>query len=694
MDALKSEFGPEEKIVKTACQMCSWSCGINVHVKNGRMVKVTGMTEHPLNRGKICVKSPHCIDQAYAPDRLMYPLRKVKSEFRRISWEEALELIVQNLRRTKETYGPTGFAALSGDVVLLQEQVGGGLIARFCDVYGSPNHWGPVTCYYPRIQARIATFGNFLQDDLENARCVVLWGHNPSQSHSPNLIRLSEAMRRGAKLIVIDPKRTRHAEKADVHVQLRPGTDCALALGMLHTIITENLYDLEFVEKWTIGFDKLKEHVQQYAPEKIKDIVGVPAETVREAARIYAITKPASIVEGISHLCQQATGFQISRGIALLQAITGNVGIRGGFVRVSGSRLQSLRLADQMWNLKPLQADRYPVMFSLWNRILGEGQNVQFAETILTGEPYPIKMMIVTGANPVVTYPNAARVTQALDSLDFLVVTDLVMTPTARLADLVLPAATFLERIGIFNQYFFHNREPYLMLRKQVVPPPEECWPDWKFWLELAKRMGYEEHFPWNNAEEILDYCLKPTGLTVKFLTEEKPSGITAGEVKYGEHEEKGFWTPSGKIELYSETLKNLGYDPLPNYDEQKLPRITKEYPLILITGARMLEYWHTESRNVQTLRKRAPEPLAELNPKTAKEFKVGDGEIIFVETSAGSLQIKARVTEDIREGVVSIPHGWDSANVNLLTDNQFADPVSGCSVTQGIPCRVRRKTI
>ena len=238
---------------------------------------------------------------------------------------------------------------------------------------------------------------------------------------------------------------------------------------------------------------------------------------------------------------------------------------------------------------------------------------------------------------------------------------------------------------------------PYVILRKPVIEPLWESWPDWKFWFGLAKRMGYEEYFPWEDIEEALDYFLEPTGLTIKQLKEESPSGVTFCALEYGEYERKGFNTPSGKIELYSQALKDLGFNPLPEHLENpespiSTPELAREYPLILTTGARELEYWHSQHRNLPELRRRVPEALAEIHPNTAKEYEIRDGDMMMIETKRGGIEIKARVTEDIIPGVVNAPHGWSQANVNILTDNIPDDPISGYPALKGLLCRVRRK--
>lgn len=342
-----------------------------------------------------------------------------------------------------------------------------------------------------------------------------------------------------------------------------------------------------------------------------------------------------------------------------------------------------------------LGQSEYPIFFGVLGREFGEGQAMLLSDTLLSEKPYPIKMMMVVGSNPLLTWPDSHKVAQAFKNLDFLVVMDQFMSETAQLADLVLPAATFLERTELSDYYSLYG-VPYAMLRKKVIEY-EECWPDLKFWFAMAERLGYQDYFPWKTIEESIDYVLEPSGLSVKKLTEEMPEGVTYDKVKYKEYETGGFKTPSGKVELYSETLAQMGYPPMPTFREspetpESNPELAKEYPLILTTGARILEFCHSQHRNVPKLRQRIPEPLAEINPVTAEEYGVADGDMMTVSTKRGSIEIRASVTQDIIPGVVSIPHGWAEANVNLLTSQDSSDPVIGYPALKALLCRVSQK--
>jgi len=682
----------EQPVVKTACGMCIHECGINVYVENDRIIKIEGLPEHPDSQGKICVKAHQIPDWVYHEDRLKYPMKRENGEWRRISWEEALDTIATKLKELKERDGATSLAVIAGDPAGMAYQVGWDVISRFCDVYGTPNIFDPGNlCGNSGFLASVVTIGKMCTPDLENSRCIILWAQNPHKSFLPFVRRINEALRKGAKLIVINPKRTPFAKRADIHVQPRPGTDGALALAMLNTIISEGLYDREFVENWTVGFDKLAEHVKQYTTGWAERITGVAAEEIKKIAQIYATTKPACISASVTKLQQCQCGFQNFRSLTILEAITGHLDIPGGSARISsGLTRRPHRLLEKMGDMKRTGADEYPIFHQIGGRMLALGGMPNWGDLVLAGKPYLVKMMIISAANPVVTWPNSTKVKQALNKLEFLVVMDVFMTATAEMADIVLPACTFLEKVSTTGMSLV------AMLRRPVIPPLWESWSDCKFWLELAKRMGYEEYFPWKDDEEVLDHFLEPTGLTVKYLRDEHPTGILPLTTHFDEYKKRGFRTPSGKVELYSEELEEMGYDPLPTYQEPiespiSTPELAKDYPLVLTTGAREMEYWHSQHRNLSKLRRRNREPMAEIHPDTARKYGISDGDLMVVETKRGSIEIKARVSQDIMPDIVSVPHGWAESCENVLTDDMPVDPVSGYIAFTGLLCKITK---
>ncbi|MEM0314169.1 MAG: molybdopterin-dependent oxidoreductase [Candidatus Bathyarchaeia archaeon] len=678
----------EENVVKTDCAMCYHSCGLNVYVKDGKIVRVEGMPEHPLNQGEICPRAEAIPSFVYAPDRLKYPMEKTENGWRRITWDEALNKIAAKLTEMKEKYGPEALAVFCGSVGVENLELST-FAHEFLAAYGSPNYISVESiCFRARILARMITFGMYPVEEPEKARCVVLWGHNPDSSNMPLAKYLYKAVEdKNFKLIVIDPRRIPLAKRG-LHLQVKPGTDLYLALATLNVIINEGLYDEEFVNKWTTGFENLREHVKKYPPEKAEEICGVPASDVKKFARIYASTKPACIVQGINTLDQTVNGIQNSRALAILQTITGNIQVPGGWTRVPRLRFGiKLSLIG-----KPMGADEYPLFYQIWGRTSAFGQAMLFPEMAITGKPYPIKALIVTGGNPALTMPESKKFREALEKLDLLVVMDLFMTETAELAHFVLPACSFLEKTGIAYDYGVCHGIPYVLLRKKAIEPVGESWPEWKFWTELGRRMGYQDKFPWNSDDDVVKYQLEGTGITLEDL-KAKPSGFIFTAKEYGV---KGFGTPSGKVEIYSKTLEEYGYDPLPTPRDSPYgifgeAEISKDYPLILTTGARLIEYTHSQMRNIPQLRAREPDPIAEIHPSTAAEYGIADGETVIVETRKGSIKIKVKCSGDILPSVVSIPHGWAQANVNFLTDMDTRDPISGYPDLKALRCMIKK---
>jgi anaerobic selenocysteine-containing dehydrogenase len=682
-------------IVNTACELCPWGCGMEVHIEGGTIEKVRGDKGHPLNEGALCPKGVAALDVAFSPERITHPMRRQKSGWKRISWDDALDILAERLTDIKERLGPQAFAVAIGMPILLGGNTTVSFLRRFCDIYGTPNCFSVESlCYRCRIIAYILTLGKFPVADVAHARCICVWGNNPHHSNFPLARRILTSVDRGAKLICIDPRKTEMAKRADLFLQVRPGSDCALALSMMNVIIEEDLFDHAFVKEWTVGFDELHRVVADYPPEKAEEITWVPAERIREAARLFATVKPACIVQGTNALDQHTVGIQNSRGIAMLQTLTGNIDNLGGFVTASRVHINPIRLPERMQG-RPIGVDQSPLFYEVWGRSFGEGQAIVFLNALLTGKPYPVKGLFVAASNPLLTWPNSQKVKQGFEQLDFIAIMDLFMTATTEMAHLFLPAATFLERTELCDYYGTLHAVPFVSLRKKIMEVGE-AWSDLRFWFALAHRMGYADLFPWKDEEEAIRYALEPTGLNLDDLYGH-PAGVPFGELHIDQYKTKGFATPSGKVELYSQTLQEMGYDPVPIHREPvESPLdegLAKTYPLILTTGGRDVNFLHSGFRQIERLRKKRPHPAVQMNPSNAREIGIADGEMVTVETRVGSIEIMAEVTEDILPGVVHIPHGWEEANVNLLTDSRSADPVTGFPGFKAMLCRIRQAT-
>ena len=562
---------------------------------------------------------------------------------------------------------------------------------RFKGAYGTPNFFNPEgICFRSRILARQITFGRYPVEEPVNANCIILWGRNPDESYWPVGRQVRERVEKGAKLITIDPRRT-PISKLGIYLQPRPGTDGAIALAVINAIIDEDLWDKEFVEKYTHGFDKLAEHVKEYTPEKAEVISSVPAAEIRGVARIFATTNGACILEGVGHLNQFTNGLQTNRCFSILQAITGNVDVPGGWVTCPQVRLADLRLPQPENNLG---YDEFPVFHRFGKRPPPYGSASMMTETMKSGKPYPIKAFISSGSNPAVTFPDTKLFLEGIKNQELVVSIDPNMTETGQLAHYVLPACTCLEETGIGGfPYGISYCEPYIMLRKKVIEPLYESKPIWMIWSELGRKMGYAEHFPWNSDEEVAEHFFSTSGVTIKDLTDH-PEGVYFGKKEYRLFEKTTFPTASGKIELYSARMEELGFPGIPTHVEPQQspvanPELVKEYPEILLTGARHIEYIDAQLHDVPALRVKRPHAEAEMHPVTAGKYGVVHGELVGVETPRGSIKIKAKVTEDIKAGVVSVPHGWAEANCNILLDAKLLDHVSGYITMNSVACRV-----
>lgn len=657
--------------------MCE--CGVLVHVnKEGKADRIEGDPNHPLNEGYMCPKGLSFLQLEYHPDRLKYPLKrdgdKGQGAWKRITWSEALNEISQKLLRIRNEYGPESIAVSYGTY---PKRVAMGL-SIFLAALGSPNqligncHY----CYTPHATADMLTCGEIYSCELgvpeyKESKCIVLWGFNPLHTYPPLGKKIIEAKKRGSKLIVVDPHYTELASIADIWLQVRPGTDGALALSMLNVIIERELYDADFVSKWCYGFEKLAERAKEYPPEKVEKITWVPKEDVIRAAEAYATSKPASLH---SHLgvSMSHNSVQASRALSIMVAITGNLDVKGGAeipnypIKLTYMNIKKkIRLPKEVEE-KTIGSDAYPLLSGPNSfRCLAHPPSV--FEAILTGKPYPIKGLIMT-SNLAVSFEDSKKVVEAFKKLDLLVVMDFFMTPTAELADYVLPSATYLECDDICDAFCYTN---FIAARQKAIEPSYECRDDNEVLFELIKKMDLKMPFPVSTYREFLDYRLKELGITFNEFKEKGYIISDAAERKYEkgllrEDGKPGFKTSTGKCELYSTLLAKYGYDPLPNYIEPpespySTPELAKKYPLILITGSRHITSYQTMGHNIPLLREILPFPLVEIHPETAEKLGITDRDWVYIETPASSYRVKmkATLTYGVHPRVVSAQALW-----------------------------------
>ncbi|MDA8211027.1 MAG: molybdopterin-dependent oxidoreductase [Clostridia bacterium] len=674
-------------IVNSDCMLCVWDCGIKCHLEDGRLVKVEGLPEHPISKGYICPRGEALPDYVYSPVRLTSPMLKEKGRFQQVSWDTALDFCVEKLTDIKKKYGAKGLCMFCGSIGVENIEVAQ-FARRFKGLYGTPNLFSVENlCYRSRILARMITYGRYPLEDPVDSQTIILWAHNPDGSRGMLGEQIREWLKnKNLNLIVINPKRIALSEKA-YHLTIRPGTDAALGLAMLNVIINEGLYDKDFVENHTVGFPELVEHVQQYTPEWAQEVTWVHASDIRNVARIYATAKPSCIIQGINTIDQHVNGLQTNRLFAIMQAVVGCVAIPGGWVEGPRIPLGNLAVPDKE---DPIGFNDYPVFTNLWGRKGPYGIANMFPQAVMEGKPYPIKGALVSAANPAVTFPASQKYREAFQNLEFMAVLDPFMTETAELADVVLPASTFMEKGGLSYVYGIALGEPFAQIHHKVVEPVGESWPDWKIWSELGRRMGMD--FPWQTDDDVIDSLLLPGDLKDKLMA--NPEGVFYGEKQYYIYQKKKVGTPSGKVEIYSQTLKDNGYEPLPTYLEPgqspvSAPELYKKYPLILINGERSKHFTHTSHRNIPVLRNENPEPIAEINPATAAQYGLADGTMVKVESKSGDVQMRLRINDKLVTGVVSVPHGWGSANVNNLADLDVVDPITAYPDFNQLLCRV-----
>ncbi|MCC7410076.1 MAG: molybdopterin-dependent oxidoreductase [Gammaproteobacteria bacterium] len=692
-----------DAVVKSHCRMCHGGCGVLVYTRAGKVARIAGDPDCPINHGTLCPKGIGSAQLAYHPDRLTHPVRRIgpkgSGRWERISWDEALDTIAARMLDYKASFG--------AESVVLGYGTGReneAAIYRLANLFGSPNVLtAGHLCYGPRISTGIITCGSNPIVDYENdPRCIMVWGNNLVIANSDEYKgeSLATCIERGAKLICVDPRMTRLAARADVWLQLRPGTDAALALGMLNVIIEEGLYDREFVERHVHGWEPFVARVREYPLERVAAITWVPQEQIRAAARLFATTAPAAIQWGVA-IEQQITCQDNNRLLMALMGITGNIDRRGGQVLFRTPKIRNVgefgahKLLPRTQADKRLGGDRF--------RLAGNFAIINpkcVWDAILTAEPYPVKMLFFISSNPLMTRANATEVHRALNEVEFMAVADFFITPTAELADIVLPAATWLEMDYIGD---FWKRHGYILPRRKVVQIGE-CRSDHEMLNDLAHRIGQGEHW-WDDFESGLDWILEPMGITWKDF---EKMDYVRGEVKYEKYKEKGFSTPTGKFELWSTKMQEWGYDPLPGYREPSespvsRPDLHERYPYILVTGARSPGFFHTENRQLPWMRELHPDPTIEIHPQTAAALGIRDGDWVVVESARGRIRMRAKLFAGIDPRVVGAQHawwhpelkdsdhGWNRSNVNVLTDDSYesCDPAMGANSVRTLLCNI-----
>lgn len=671
---------------------CHLGCGVLLYTdKEGKLVKIEGDPENPFNNGRLCVRCLDIKEAVYHSDRLTTPLKRDpdkrgKDEWEAITWDEAYDLIYENFNDFREKYGPESVAFFQGTGRDIAPW-----ITRFAWSFGSPNNvFGMAgnSCYGPRVAGAMAVTGSFWVGDYsqqfldryddpnwEIPEVIVIWGNNPLISNSDGLYGhwVVDCMKKGSKVITIDPQRIWLANKAEVHLPIRPGTDTALGLGLLHVIIKESLYDREFVDNWCYGFAELSQWVEEWTPEKTEEITWIPAENIIQAARIIAKADGCIFQWGVA-VDMQKNAIAAGHAITCIQAITGNIDNPGGMICPDYILMYfngwGRELLDPEKRKNRIGDSKYPMVGNAYSKASADAVYSAMATGLNEkGEPAPIKGAWLQTTNQLVnTAPDPKYLIKCFHNCDFVAGIDLFMTPTLmECADVVLPAASFPERQGVRIGDGVQRAET---INRAVNRINEgiDVRSDMQVNMELGKRFN-PEAYPWNSVEEMFSSIFAETEMKFEEIREKAPVYLPFEYYKYKSGKlrpdgQLGFNTSTGRIELWSTYYNLLGLDPLPTYEEPvhspySTPNEFKKYPIVLTTGTRNWSFFHSEHRQIKRMRELHPDPIVRFNSQLADQFEVKDGDWVILRNQFGTCKRKINVDETMRDGVASTDHGW-----------------------------------
>ena len=725
-------------MIQTTCRLCLVRCGMLVETEDapssagsssnsplGKIKKFIGDRAHPLSQGYLCVKGKASVDMMEAEDRIIYPQKRVgergSGQWERVSWDEALQDIAERMNAIIDEHGARAIAV---QALPPKEYFAYDL---FLEAIGSPTFFkhDAHNCFTPQLMSDVLTFGmlttyiNF--KNVEDCETIVLWGVNLTETNGSKAVRVKDAVRKhGAKTIVVDPRPTRSAREADLWLRIRPGTDAALAMGMINLMIENDWYDADFVENWTIGFEELKARAAEYTLEKTAARTWIPAEDILEATRLFATSNSSALYTFIGATMGD-NSISTLRLMGFLPALTGRLDQPGNncthlpvnmrmpsYYRPGAESDDSERLADQ------ISADKFPLLSGPTALTAPYPNPAHVIDAMLTGDPYPVKALW-TDCNPMVGLEDSYKVLEALKTLDLLIVSDMFESPTAHLADYILPVTNHLESNAI-TEYSGLN---IISARVKCTEPRGEVREEADTVMEVLRRMGYGDKLPVQSYQELLDYRLAPLGITFDEFAE---MGTFIGPDERGKYAsgklrpdgEPGFNTPSGKIEFTSKILEKFDYDPLPTVQEPMFSpleedgtqsELVADYPLVLITGTRAVEYYSTLGISIPKLRKRRPWPGLEMSPETAEEYGVEEGDWVKIEVSNTENSIVRQVAfipgMDARvvnaEGLWYMPgedliEGTLMVGANVLTPlRDDIDPIMGGSTARCLVCRISK---
>jgi thiosulfate reductase/polysulfide reductase chain A len=683
----------EDKILSGVCDVCSMGCAFLAHIRGGRVVQLRGNPRDQVAEGKLCVRGYSGIRLLYDPDRLKFPMKRTNPKkglgedpkWVKISWDEALDLVAGKLKEIREKDGPQAIMVVSRTQTWQK---------HFAQAIGTPNHISHNnTCYSSHEvvwRAMVTGKGRSWTADYEHSKYILAFGWDgagKSKNHWGRAVNQARAA--GAKVVVFDPRMSITAARADEWLPIKPGTDLAVLLAMIRTIINEELYDKDFVVNYTAGFDQLKKAVQEYTPEWAASISEVPAETIIRIAREFARTKPAVVA---SHKRDAggpnyANSWRTAQCFLILDALAGSLDRPGGHILDRKPKFPGL---TEVWKIPNYPdsckgpridgLEKFPVLYPT-----NKGSFSTLAEGILAKNPYPIKAAIFSKHN-ILAFPNPARLVEALKTIDFIVVHDVLPTEIVQVADVVLPDNTFYENTGLVEREY-HAMYPQVALRESV-PPLYGTRNFGGIALSLLKKMGLGEYVPEGmEGKGLMKAQLEALGTS---LEEIRGSGGLWGASKEFKPKTE-FGTPSKKIELYSTVLEKNGYDPLPRWDKPR-SSLSKEYPFHLIIWRKPWERM-SQSQNDPILAEFCPENCGSLHAEAGAKLGIPDQGYAWVESPVGKIKVRVHLTEGIRPDCIAVDHGfghwspalsvasgWGSNDGDLIPNMTIADQLKvGC---------------
>ena len=674
------------RTVPTFCDICFWKCNAIATVEDGVLWKIEGNPDDPLSRGRLCPRGTGGVGAHVDPDRLRVPLVRasVRGEARwtQVTWDEALGHIAGKLDQIKAAYGPEA-------VALFSHGLGGTFLKHTLKAYGAINMAAPsfAQCRGPRDVGFELTFGEGVgspeRTDIQNARCLVLIGsHLGENMHNTQVQELAEAIGKGASIIVVDPRFSIAASKAKHYLPVRPGTDLALLLAWMNVLVTEDLYDRAYIAQHGFGFEAFAADLAPWTPEWAFAETGIEPAVIRETAREMARHRPATLVHPGRHASWYGDDTQRSRAVALLNALLGSWGRKGGFYQPASMDVPGYPYPPYPRAAKA-KVDNPGKKYPFASEALSTG----IRAATITGKPYPIKGWFAYATNLIQALPNQAETIAAIQNLDLLVVVDVIGSELAGWADVVLPEATYLERYDELNVELF--REPFVALRQPVVEPPDDQKPNWWIARQLAVKLGLDAYYPWRTIEDYLDHRLRGAGLS---LDELKRKGVVRGPrppIYFEDGVTPTFATPSHKIELYSTQLKDAGFDPVPRYTRPE-PGPAGSFRL-LFGRAPVHSFSRTQTNPV--LAQAMAENELWLNAAVAARLGLATGRRVRLRNQDGVVSefaIKLRVTEAIRPDCVYLVHGFGHTSKMLpsargrgasdaqLVTRYVTDPIMG----------------